>query len=194
VLGVLFLVSVTKSSSVVEWRYARYIADGHWMLHTRRFEMKFEDLLFSRRIRQNHALEHATITILSGMVSTLNVSARSSSDGFVIFGDVDLGLLRRALDEALTRLKAGEAELAIHPNCGTNLAVGVSMVTIGSHSPELWHKSRCRRVYGDDWNLTGDDIKPDAYTCCIGSCILGRWLDGGTTAGRICAAPLYHSA
>jgi len=94
--------------------------------------MKFDDLLFSRRIRQNHALEHATITILSGMIPTLSVSARSSSDGFIIFGDVDLGMLRRALDEALTRLQAGEAELAIHPNCGTNLAVGVSLVTIGT--------------------------------------------------------------
>jgi hypothetical protein len=62
----------------------------------------------------------------------LNVAARSSSDGFVVFGDVDLGLLRRALDEALARLQAGEAELAIHPNCGTNLAVGVSLITLGT--------------------------------------------------------------
>jgi hypothetical protein len=57
---------------------------------------------------------------------------RSNSDGFTIFGDVDLGQLRIALDEALSRLLAGEAELAIHPNCGTNLAVGVTMVTIGT--------------------------------------------------------------
>ncbi len=94
--------------------------------------MKLDDLLFTRRIRQNHALEHATITILSGMIPTLSISARSNSDGFIMFGDVDLGLLRRALDEALARLKAGEAELAIHPNCGTNLAVGVSLVTLGT--------------------------------------------------------------
>jgi predicted phage tail protein len=91
-----------------------------------------EDFLFGRRIRQNHALEHATITVLSGMVPDLRVSARSSSSGFIIFGDVDLGQLRHALDEALSRLQAGEAELAIHPNCGTNLAVGVSLVTIGT--------------------------------------------------------------
>jgi predicted phage tail protein len=94
--------------------------------------MKAEDILFGRRIRQNHALEHATITILSGMVPDLRVSARSSSSGFIIFGDVDLGKLRLALDEALRRLQAGEAELAIHPNCGTNLAVGVSLITIGT--------------------------------------------------------------
>lgn len=94
--------------------------------------MKLDDIFFSRRIRQNHALEHATITVLSRMIPSLNISARSSSDGFIMFGDVDLGLLRRALDEALARLLAGEAELAIHPNCGTNLAVGVSLITIGT--------------------------------------------------------------
>jgi hypothetical protein len=96
------------------------------------FSMKLDDMFFSRRIRQNHALEHATITILSGMIPNLSISARSSSDGFIVFGDVDLGLLRRAIDEALRRLQAGEAELAIHPNCGTNLAVGVSLVTLGT--------------------------------------------------------------
>jgi len=89
-------------------------------------------MLFGRRIRQNHALEHATITVLSGHVPDLRVSARSSSRGFIIFGDVDLGQLRRSLDEALRRLQAGESELAIHPNCGTNLVVGVSLLTLGT--------------------------------------------------------------
>jgi hypothetical protein len=91
-----------------------------------------QELLPGRRVRQNHALEHATITILSTYVPDLRVSARSTSRGFTIFGDVDLGQLRRALDEALRRLLAGEAELAIHPNCGTNLVVGVSFLTLGT--------------------------------------------------------------
>jgi hypothetical protein len=91
-----------------------------------------QELLPGRRVRQNHALEHATITILSGYIPDLRVSARSTSRGFTIFGDVDLGLLRRALDEALRRLLAGEAELAIHPNCGTNLVVGISFLTLGT--------------------------------------------------------------
>jgi hypothetical protein len=94
--------------------------------------MSLDSFLFTRRVRQNHALEHATFTILARMTPNLNASARSSGDGFIIFGNVDLELLRRALDEALTRLQAGEAELAIHPNCGTNLAVGISLVTIGT--------------------------------------------------------------
>jgi hypothetical protein len=36
------------------------------------------------------------------------------------------------MDEALKRLQAGEAELAIHPNCGTNIAVGISLITLGT--------------------------------------------------------------
>jgi len=106
--------------------------------------MNFDDIMFGRRIRQNHALEHATITVLSGMVPDLSISARSSSNGFIIFGNVDLGLLRRALDEALRRLQAGEASLAIHPNCGTNLAVGVSLMTIGTMLGMASNRTRTR--------------------------------------------------
>jgi hypothetical protein len=94
--------------------------------------MKTDDLLFLRRVRQNHALEHATVTILSSYVPDLRISARSSSRGFIILGDVDLGQLRRALNEALSRLQAGESQLAIHPNCGTNLVVGFTLLTFGT--------------------------------------------------------------
>src|SRR2546425_10174328 len=87
--------------------------------------MNTDDMLFGRRIRQNHALEHATVTVLSGMVPDLRISARSSSRGFIIFGDVDLGQLRRALDEALRRLQAGGGGLVIHPNFCPNLVVGL---------------------------------------------------------------------
>ena len=94
--------------------------------------MKTDDILFGRRVRQNHALEHATMTMLSGIDPDLRISARSSSRGFIIFGDVDLGQLRRALNEALSRLQAGESQLAIHPNCGTNLVVGFTLLTLGT--------------------------------------------------------------
>lgn len=91
-----------------------------------------QHILSGRRVRQNHALEHATITTLSTYLPELRVSARSTAHGFTIFGDVDLCQLRRALDEALHRLQNGEASLAIHPNCGTNLVVGLSLVTLGT--------------------------------------------------------------
>ncbi|MGZ3676163.1 MAG: DUF6391 domain-containing protein [Ktedonobacterales bacterium] len=94
--------------------------------------MDMGNLLFGRRIRQNHALEHATVSILTRERPDLVVSARSNSHGFIIFANLDLGLVRRACNEALFRLQSGEAELAIHPNCGTNLAVGTSLAMIGS--------------------------------------------------------------
>ncbi|HEY1352970.1 MAG TPA: DUF6391 domain-containing protein [Ktedonobacteraceae bacterium] len=106
--------------------------------------LEIQDLLPGRRVRQNHALEHATITILSGMVPDLRVSARSTSRGFTIFGDVDLGQLRHALDEALRRLQAGEAALAIHPNCGTNLVVGASFLAVGAILAMTASRSRTR--------------------------------------------------
>jgi hypothetical protein len=90
------------------------------------------DLFFGRRIRQNHALEHATVTILTEWRRELRLSARSSSRGFTIFADLDPALVRRAAEEGLWRLQRGEAGLAIHPNCGTNLAVGTSLAMIGS--------------------------------------------------------------
>ena len=94
--------------------------------------MEAGDLLFGRRIRQNHALEHATVTLLTQRIPNLRVSARSSSKGFVIYADLDLAAVRWATTDALQRLRAGERELAIHPNCGTNLAVGTSVAMIGS--------------------------------------------------------------
>jgi len=89
-------------------------------------------MLFGRRTRQNHALEHATVTLLSRALPDLNASARSNARGFIIFADLPLAEVRDASEEALGRLRAGESELAIHPNCGTNLAVGLSMAIIGS--------------------------------------------------------------
>ncbi len=106
--------------------------------------MHIQDLLMGRRVRQNHALEHATFTIMAQMDPSFTGSARSFSDGFIVFSNVDLDLLRRASDEALRRLQAGEAELAIHPNCGTNLAVGITFVTVGTMLGMTSSRSRTR--------------------------------------------------
>ena len=102
--------------------------------------MDAADFLLTRRVRQNHALEHATVTILASKAPGLSVSARSNTRGFTIFADIDPVLVRRCANEALARLRAGEAELAIHPNCGTNLAVGMSLAMIGS----LWSLTAMR--------------------------------------------------
>ena len=75
------------------------------------------------RVRVNHALEHACITILSGRVNNVVLRGRSNRHGFYVWGDVPTEAVESAAAEALQRLSNGEAELAIHPFCGTNLAV-----------------------------------------------------------------------
>ncbi len=75
-----------------------------------------------RRIRQNHALEHATMHILARSDPGLHVVGRSTAKGFLVYGDIDTQTLASAASEALARLQAGESDLAVHPRCGTGVA------------------------------------------------------------------------
>ena len=84
---------------------------------------KLGGLTQANRVRRNHALEHATITVVTERHPDVLLRGRSNRKGFYIFGQIDAGELTAAVAEALRRLKSGEAELAIHPRCGTNLAV-----------------------------------------------------------------------
>ncbi len=72
------------------------------------------------RIRRNHGLEHATITLLSRRFPNRPLAGLSDPNGFYLFGDVPSADVREAVTHALTRLNNGERYLAIHPNCGTN--------------------------------------------------------------------------
>lgn len=72
-------------------------------------------------IRRNHGLEHATLHVLSRRFPHRRLAGHSDAGGFWIVGQVTEADLRTAVDEALGRLRAGEANLAVHPNCGTNL-------------------------------------------------------------------------
>ena len=75
-------------------------------------------------LRQNHALEHATITILINKLG-LNISmvGQTTIDGFYIYGDIPADTVQEAATEALARLQRGESRLAVSPFCGTNLVV-----------------------------------------------------------------------
>ncbi|MEZ4770330.1 MAG: DUF6391 domain-containing protein [Caldilineales bacterium] len=86
-----------------------------------------------RRVRQHHAVEHATITILMSRNPGLPlVGGRSDHRGFYVYGPVQTSVLATAVQEALKRLKAGEARLAIHPNCGTNLVTTGALAGIAA--------------------------------------------------------------
>lgn len=80
-----------------------------------------------KRVRRNHALEHATIHMLNRQRYLL--SGRASAGGFAIYGDVPTEKVEAAAKDAIRRLKQGQAELALHPNCGTNLVTSAVITT-----------------------------------------------------------------
>jgi hypothetical protein len=80
------------------------------------------DLPLILETRRNHALEHATIHLLSRRHPGARMAGHSNPTGFFLLGDVTTQDLWISATEAHTRLNSGESELAIHPGCGTNLA------------------------------------------------------------------------
>ncbi len=97
-------------------------------------------------VRRNHALEHATVSLLIGrMGPDLRVVGRASGDGFFLLGDMSEPMLTQCVHEALERLQRGEAFWAVTPHCGTNIATAgtlaglASMAVLGSSGQ---HKDR----------------------------------------------------
>jgi len=78
---------------------------------------------FLMRIRRNHALEHATVHMLMRSSPSLRLVGRSDWDGFTLYGDVETRQVLGAVVEGLAQLNEGHSWLALHPHCGTNLAV-----------------------------------------------------------------------
>ena len=78
--------------------------------------------LFSRT-RRNHGLEHATLNLLAKTHPGRPYAGHSDGGGFWILGDIPTTLLSSTVSEALSKLNAGQSDLAIHKNCGTNLLV-----------------------------------------------------------------------
>lgn len=84
-------------------------------------------------VRRNHALEHATVAVLmSRRGPTLRLVGRAAPDGFYLYGNVPEAELAEAAAEALERLQRGEAQLAVTPLCGTNLAVAGTLAGLAS--------------------------------------------------------------
>ena len=81
------------------------------------------DIPVLSRIRRNHGLEHATINILSIRFPQRPLAGYSFPGGFYLLGDIPTDDVREAVFQALARMNNGERNLAIHPNCGTNLVV-----------------------------------------------------------------------
>jgi len=91
----------------------------------------FKELLM---LRQVHALEHATVWVLSNLENkhskdNPSIGGLATEQGFFLYGKINLLLLNKAVKIALTRLQHGEWDLALHPRCGTNAAVAAAMTT-----------------------------------------------------------------
>ena len=85
--------------------------------------MTILDLPILSRIRRNHGLEHATLTLLAQRFPYRRMAGYSFPGGFYLLGDVPTEQVREVVIQALSRMHNGEGYLAVHPNCGTNYAV-----------------------------------------------------------------------
>jgi hypothetical protein len=83
------------------------------------------DLPFVLETRRNHALEHATLHVLAAKYPSTPMAGHSNPTGFFILGNFPIEDIQTAVTQALTRLRAGERELAIHAGCGTNWATSL---------------------------------------------------------------------
>jgi len=83
-------------------------------------------------VRKNHALEHATLNLISARNPRLRLVGRSSFSGFTVYGDIPTEELLTAAQDAARRLRAGQEQLAIHEHCGSNLVVAGVLAALGT--------------------------------------------------------------
>lgn len=84
-------------------------------------------------VRRNHALEHATISILMGRLGPdVRLIGRATASGFYIYGNVPDEEVKESARQGLDRLQRGDSTLAVSPLCGTNLAVAGVMAGLAS--------------------------------------------------------------
>jgi hypothetical protein len=106
--------------------------------------MNVLDLPLIARVRRNHALEHATIHVLTEKHRPLKVVGRSTFSGYYLYGNLATGTVTEAAHEALARLRAGEHHLAVHPNCGTNIVTAGSLAGLATFA--VLSNSKKRRI------------------------------------------------
>ena len=97
-------------------------------------------------VRRNHALEHATISVLAAKLGhDVRLVGRATRNGFYLYGDMPTDRVKESATEALHRLRQGEGHLAISPMCGTNLAVAGILAGLSS-LVALGNRSRLERI------------------------------------------------
>jgi hypothetical protein len=107
------------------------------------------------RVRRNHALEHATINLLSRQFPQTSIVGRSDTGGFYLVGDLPTEAVQEVAQQALERLRAGENHLAIHQNCGTNIVTSGLLAGLASFAALAGSKSWRDRLDRLPLALTG---------------------------------------
>jgi hypothetical protein len=130
------------------------------------------------KLRRNHALEHASIHVLSKRFPHRRFIGRSDFKGFYLITDLTLDKTSEGIHSALGRLQAGESHLAVHPNCGTNLLTGAFLAALSSSL--VFNAPRDRKRWTDIL-----DLFPLALIATMFSLVLaqpiGSWLQKSLT-------------
>jgi hypothetical protein len=87
-------------------------------------------VLFNKKVRRNHALEHATVNVIEERYGPSNIAGMAYEDGFTLKGTLDPYLALAAAREGLYRMSRGERKLAVHPRCGTTIVVTNTLAAI----------------------------------------------------------------
>ena len=103
-----------------------------------------DQLPFLNNTRRNHALEHATLKVLEECYPGTKMAGVSNPKGFFLFADLPTEVVTDAVLKAQKRLAAGEAGLAIHPHCGTNVVTS-SLLAAASAWLLLYSSSSTRK-------------------------------------------------
>ncbi len=130
------------------------------------------------RIRRNHGLEHATIHVLSESHKRFSAQGNSDHRGFHlnIYGDVTAEEVSAAAAEAQRRLRAGQRQLAVHPNCGTVLVTTATLATLAAQAALTWEQWRAPAApAGRGRSLTNAfNALPGAILAVVVALIIGR--------------------
>lgn len=139
------------------------------------------------RVRRNHGLEHATIHVLTDKYKYFGAQGNSIHNGFYlnIYGQVEPQAIAQAAEEALRRMKQGEHDLAIHPNCGTMLLTTAAMATLTGQGVIAFEKKRLGVEKANFWDYV--NIFPTAVLAVtlmlVASRPVGLFFQSYTTSG-----------
>lgn len=132
------------------------------------------------RIRRNHGLEHATLHLLSQRFPHTNMAGHSDAGGFWLLGDLPTEAVESAVADALQRMRNGQHNLAVHPNCGTNFVVSGGLAGLAG-AAAMWGAD-------SDWRDKAERLSLAALlatAALIFSRPLGFWLQAHvTTSGH----------